>query len=930
MAHSADSLSHVKIASYNLHGFNQGVGMLLELCTSFDVIFCQELWLSSDQLDKINNLSSDFRCISISAMDTVCGRGVLRGRPFGGLAVMVRNTLSSVWQCLVKSERIVAVKVGKCIFINVYFPVYSSDISYHTEVAIILSTLDSVIADNNDCSIILGGDFNLSFTNGLSRCDEFNKFAQSVNLHLCDTKGDIEYTYCCEARNAKSFIDHFFVSTCISDNIDDYYTIDSGLNFSDHLPLAMQFVPRAGSICKFAVNVPVNSGKSKRLRWDKADLIRTIMLLIAICKLLICRMFWSCVTVSAGCQHEHAGIIDVVYEQIVQSLTSAAYEHCPQTSNGFFKSFWDEEMAELKSKSIETHQLWLTCGRPRQGPIYLSRCRARADYRRALRCKREVAEARISNDLHEQLLSKDHTSFWRTWKNKVSSKRVAAEAVDGYTQPADIANAFAVNFANACTPNSISNNDDLKAEFETRLSHYCPGTSEKFISVELVDKCLSAMKLGKVAGIDNIETEHLRYAHPRLSVLLSVLFNCMMLHGRVPSMFGVGVVVPLIKGQHLDKCMADNYRGITLSPHISKLFEMCILDSYGEYLWSSDLQFGFKKGIGCNHALYTVRSVVEHFTAAGSVVNLCALDMSKAFDKVNHYALWIKLMDRSVPLTFLRTLMHWYGLCSAVVRWENVFSAEYLLQCGVRQGGVLSPVLFAVYVNSLIEMLRQSGYGCFVDSLFVGCVMYADDLLLVSASIHKLQLMVDICCSEAAKLDMKFNASKSQAVRIGRSRRTDICHITLNGCAICFVNELKYLGWYVVSANCFKVSLHHMRVKFFQSFNSIYAKSSHFTEPVIQHLVNTNCKPHLLFGSEVIVWNNSELSNIAYAFNSAMCRIYNVSLKLLPTVYHYTGQTDICNDIVRRRHQFLRKCKLNSNDVIRYIIDRLDRQVFTI
>jgi len=56
---------------------------------------------------------------------------------------------------------------------------------------------------------------------------------------------------------------------------------------------------------------------------------------------------------------------------------------------------------------------------------------------------------------------------------------------------------------------------------------------------------------------------------------------------------------------------------------------MCILDSYGEYLWSSDLQFGFKKGIGCNHALYTVRSVVEHFTAAGAVVNVYALDMSQ-------------------------------------------------------------------------------------------------------------------------------------------------------------------------------------------------------------------------------------------------------------------------------------------------------------
>ena len=203
-----------------------------------------------------------------------------------------------------------------------------------------------------------------------------------------------------------------------------------------------------------------------------------------------------------------------------------------------------------------------------------------------------------------------------------------------HTRPADTANAFAVDFGNACTPNSISRNDSLKAEFETRLSHYCPNTSGKYVSVELVDKCLRAMKLGKAAGVDNIETEHLRYAHPRLSVLLSILFNCMMVHdGRVRAMFGNGVVVPLIKDKHLDKCSADNYRGITLSPHTSKLFEMCILDSYGDYLLSSDLQFGFKKVTGCNHALYTVRSVVEHFTAAGSVVNLCALDMSKDLTK---------------------------------------------------------------------------------------------------------------------------------------------------------------------------------------------------------------------------------------------------------------------------------------------------------
>ena len=71
-------------------------------------------------------------------------------------------------------------------------------------------------------------------------------------------------------------------------------------------------------------------------------------------------------------------------------------------------------------------------------------------------------------------------------------------------------------------------------------------------------------------------------------------------------------------------------------------------------------------------------------------MNLCALNMAKASDKVNHTSLFTKLMARSVPLVFMKLLVHWYTLCVAVVRWDGVVSAEFMLQCGVRQGGVIA------------------------------------------------------------------------------------------------------------------------------------------------------------------------------------------------------------------------------------------------
>jgi len=74
------------------------------------------------------------------------------------------------------------------------------------------------------------------------------------------------------------------------------------------------------------------------------------------------------------------------------------------------------------------------------------------------------------------------------------------------------------------------------------------------------------------------------------------------------------------------------------------------------------------------------------------------------------------------------------------------------MHSGVRRGSVLSPVLFGVYVNSLIDALISSGLGCHVAGVHDGCLMYADDLLLMSGFLHNLQLMIDICCSEMQNL----------------------------------------------------------------------------------------------------------------------------------------------------------------------------------
>jgi Reverse transcriptase (RNA-dependent DNA polymerase) len=115
----------------------------------------------------------------------------------------------------------------------------------------------------------------------------------------------------------------------------------------------------------------------------------------------------------------------------------------------------------------------------------------------------------------------------------------------------------------------------------------------------------------------------------------------MMRYHYVPRGFGLSYTVPIPKVKDCkSKAMTcDDFRGIAISPILSKVFENCIIDTFNNFLSTSDNQLDLKKGLGCSHATYTVKNIVNRFSLGGNTANLCSIDLSKAFDKVNHHAL---------------------------------------------------------------------------------------------------------------------------------------------------------------------------------------------------------------------------------------------------------------------------------------------------
>ena len=158
----------------------------------------------------------------------------------------------------------------------------------------------------------------------------------------------------------------------------------------------------------------------------------------------------------------------------------------------------------------------------------------------------------------------------------------------------------------------------------------------------------------------------------------------MIRHGYVPSAIRNCILQSLLKPGK-DPCESDSYRPIALAPTLSKVFEWCILIVYNS-------KKGYSTGL--------IKNVVSHYVFRESrVFGCCFLDASKAFDRVDHHALFLKLLRRNLPPVVVRLLLFWYQQQSVQIRWQSSLSQPFGVSNGVRQGGVLSPILFTVYIK---------------------------------------------------------------------------------------------------------------------------------------------------------------------------------------------------------------------------------------
>lgn len=182
-------------------------------------------------------------------------------------------------------------------------------------------------------------------------------------------------------------------------------------------------------------------------------------------------------------------------------------------------------------------------------------------------------------------------------------------------------------------------------------------------------------------------------------------------------------------------------------------------------LHTSDHQFSFKAKHSTDMCIFTLKSIIDYYITSSSPVYICYLDASKAFDRINYWCLFDKLIKRNVPHTFVCFLI-WYCTQEFCVRWGNIFSKTFTVTNGVRQGGIMSPLLFNVYMDYLSKIFNSVNAGCMLNGVNFNHLLYADDMTLIEPSIRALQILLKYCDKFACENDVLYNTKKTKCMCI--------------------------------------------------------------------------------------------------------------------------------------------------------------------
>ncbi len=376
--------------------------------------------------------------------------------------------------------------------------------------------------------------------------------------------------------------------------------------------------------------------------------------------------------------------------------------------------------------------------------------------------KKEVKKAKT--DFEKALLSKvNKKKFFSYMRSKTKSKDkiTTLKNSDGDLVESDIDKCEILNQYFNSVFTKVAPDDNLKPD-----ELVSPSLTSVFFHHSVVSEAVFKMKKNSAPGPDGQLPKIISMFSNQIGIPLSIIFNKSMESGDVPQDFKDSNIIPLFKkGKRTDP---SNYRPISLTSVIGKLFERLIKNEIVPYLEDSNLLAQSQHGFRSNHS--TVTNLIEYYTKVvdlldmGESVDVIFFDLKKAFDKVSHPKLLQKLGKLGIGGNILQWISSWLSGRRQRVGIDGQYSKWMPVTSGVPQGSVLGPLLFLVFINDLPEGIKNA----------IG--IFADDTKLMSASsnnedVRVLQEDIDKLHAWSIKWQMEFSATKCSVIHMGRKNK---------------------------------------------------------------------------------------------------------------------------------------------------------------
>ena len=601
---------------------------------------------------------------------------------------------------------------------------------------------------------------------------------------------------------------------------------------------------------------------------------------------------------------KHLAYIDKLYNEIVGALKKAGklfLSPCKKNKTAVQIAGWNTYCKESHGTARESFLYWRSIGSPRSGHAYDQMNLSRRYFKWTLRKCVQDKDKALADKLANKYLIKDTKAFWKEIKTHRQGKfKTQAVSVGGVTGCQEICSMWRDHYSSLLNSSKDTSKKSAVLETLDAITAY----DSMDVSSNDVMTAISKLKLGKAVGMDGLSSEHVKLSHTLLNDLLATVFRLMLSHGFLPLQIMDTTIISLLKDKKGSSTDKNNYRPIAITCVLSKVLELLILEKCSNCLKTSCHQFGFNNACSTDDCIFILKEIINYYNTSGTPVYTCMLDSSKAFDRVNHHHLFFKLLQHGMPKIVVRLLKAWYSAQLLYVKWDGVLSQPFHVTNGVRQGGVLSPKLFNIFLEELSVRLVKKGVGCFINDYCFNHICYADDIIITAPSSVALQELLYVCEEYAKEFEMLYNCKKTICMKFVPKLFSYLVNpvIYLDGKELHWVNECSYLGVIICSNKCDNADIYRQIRSIYTQGNTIISKFKKCSKNVKVELFKTFC--YNLYGANLWSSHTAAMTHrIKVAYNNVFRKL--MGIKLGESISQVYVRNDVCGfDALMRKNMY--------------------------